>query len=900
MDTFELFALLVLTCLIGAGAAGMVVYGYLRRRAVELPEPPTPPASLLEQTRELAREKLQLELDIETHKRIEEELRRSEEKYRALIENANDLIVIAQDGVIRYANPKAELVFGWHTEELSALPFTEIVAPEDRELVVERYYRRHLGEPVPERYNFRAVTREGRTLWVEINSVLIGWEGRPATLCFLRDVTDHIEAEANLRAAREAAETANRAKSRFLANMSHEIRTPMNAIIGLTELTLSMSLAAEQRRYLAGVLESADFLLSLLNTILDLSKIEAGKLDLDPVQFSLREELGDTIKTLSLRAAEKGLELLCHVRPDVPDRLIGDSGRLRQIVLNLAGNAIKFTPAGEVLVTVDPLSTADGEVLLRFSFRDTGIGIPAEKQQAIFEPFEQADDSTTREFGGTGLGLAISSQLVDMMGGDLRVDSQPGAGTVFTFTAKFRPVPSTEPEPSLPADLRGQLVLVVEDHEPTRDALCELLTAWGLQATTVNDASAALASLPPQSTEAAAHQPDADTAPAYFLLDDTLPDSDGATLAGELRARLPQAAIVLLIRPGDPERELLLRETQPGVTLVAKPVMASDLLEALMVARGGGQVGPADMTDKPHEFGRAASPLRILLAEDNPINRRVAVHLLTTRGHRVSCAGDGREALRQIREDEFDLVLMDLQMPVLGGEEATVQLRAAEQGTTKHLPVIAMTAHALKGDRERCLAAGMDDYIAKPIRARQLFEVVERYGPARAPSGEIAPQPTDTAATTVASNAATEQVVASSAPPPAAAAGNSATNAANGAVDDDASTTAFDLTAALAAVGGDRGLLKEIVALFRADAPGWLAELADSIAAGDAGRLRRIAHTLKNSAGYFGAGPTYQLALALEERGRKSDLAGAEAIRAQLVDEVARLEPALAAFEQQG
>ena len=887
MNTFELFALLVLTCLIGAGAAGLVVYGYLRRRAVEVLQPPPPPASLLEQTRELAREKLQLELDIETHKRIEEELRRSEEKYRALIENANDLIVIAQDGAIRYANPKAELVFGWRTDELAELPFTEIVAPEDRELVVERYYRRHLGESVPERYNFRAVTREGRTLWVEINSVLIGWEGRPATLCFLRDVTESIETEAQLRAAREAAEAASRAKSRFLANMSHEIRTPMNAIIGLTELALSLPLAAEQRRYLSGVLESADFLLSLLNTILDLSKIEAGKLDVIPNEFSLREELGDTIKTVSLRAAEKGLELVCHVRPGVPDRLIGDSGRLRQIVLNLAGNAIKFTPAGEVLVSVEPVSTAGNEVVLQFSVRDTGIGIPAEKHQAIFEAFEQADDSTTRQFGGTGLGLAISSQLVEMMGGEIWVESQPGAGTVFAFTARFQQAASGEPAPRVPADLQGASVLLVEDHGPTRDALCELLTAWGLCPTAASDASQALALVRTSidGDTASSGGTSSNSMPAFVLIDDTLPDGDGVTLATEVRDCAPQAAIVLLLRPGDPEREMLLRETQPEVTLIAKPVMPSDLLEALLVARGGGAAGAHEAAAGPYDFGHAATPLRILLAEDNPINRRVAVHLLGGRGHQVTCAGDGHEALRLIEADSFDLVLMDLQMPVLGGEEATAQIRVAEQGTRRHLPVVAMTAHALKGDRERCLAAGMDDYIAKPIRARQLFEVVERYAPGGAATVE---EP-------AASSDATE-------PMPSGGTINEPAVPLPNALDlepEGNNSPAFDVVAALAAVGGDCGLLKEIVALFRADAPGWLGELADALAAGDTARLRRIAHTLKNSAGYFGAGSTYALALELEERGRNNDLAGAESIRERLVAEVARLDPALEQFERE-
>jgi CheY-like chemotaxis protein/HPt (histidine-containing phosphotransfer) domain-containing protein len=537
-------------------------------------------------------------------------------------------------------------------------------------------------------------------------------------------------------------------------------------------------------------------------------------------------------------------------------------------------------------VSVEPVSTAGNEVVLRFSVRDTGIGIPAEKHEAIFEAFEQADDSTTRQFGGTGLGLAISSQLVEMMGGEIWVESQPGAGTVFSFTARFQQGASSESSPSVPDDLQGASVLLVEDHAPTRDALCELLTAWGLCPTAASDANEALALVRPaiEGDSTALQASGSRSVPQFVLIDDTLPDGDGVTLSAKVRDHAPQAAIVLLLRPGDPEREMLLRETQPGVTLIAKPVMASDLLEALLVARGGGAAGAHEAAAGPYDFGRAATPLRILLAEDNPINRRVAVHLLGGRGHQVTCAGDGHEALRLLEADSFDLVLMDLQMPVLGGEEATAQIRVAEQGTRRHLPIVAMTAHALKGDRERCLAAGMDDYIAKPIRARQLFEVVERYAPGGAATvEELAASPSATIAMPSGPKIVEPIVPLPSAPKIDPSGGDS---------------LAFDVTAALAAVGGDRGLLKEIVALFRTGAPGWLGELADALAERDAARVRRIAHTLKNSAGYFGAGSTYALALELEERGRNNDLAGAESIRERLVVEVARLAPALERFEQ--
>ena len=756
----------------------------------------------------------------------------------AMISGGLDSVIVSDHhGRILEVNDAAEAMFGFKSQDVLGKSMADVIVPDDLvDAHVAGMHRYHLtGEKkmLGKRTALRARRADGTEFPIELSVSRIGDFDPPRFLGFIRDTTrDEIQHDA-IENARQVAESANRAKSQFLAAMSHEIRTPMNGIIGMTELTLDTALTGQQREYLQMVQRSASTLLSTINAILDFSKIEAGKMELEQIDFTLWETVTGTLKPLALLSRKKGIELLYEEGVDVPERLRGDPVRLRQALTNLVGNAVKFTESGCVRVSVDVATSDDDGIRLRFAVQDTGIGIREDKLDRIFGAFDQVDGTMSRRFGGTGLGLAITSGIVDLLGGTVEVDSEAGRGSTFSFEADFA-LPGEHKRPFAPRerDLSGIRVLVVDDYEPNLRIMEDFAECLGMVAVVASSGTEALTAL------RLAHQRGEPFQVA--LLDCHMPEMTGFELAEEIRGDLRFRDIMLIActaagEPGDG-----LRCEELGIqSYLLRPLAPAELRDAILMTLEKGE-GPGLITR--HILRETRQTLNVLLVEDNRVNQSLALHMLKKFGHTTDVAMNGTEAVEAAKSKRYDVILMDIQMPEMDGTEATRLIRTFEATQGRHTPVVAMTAYAMVGDREKFIAAGMDDYISKPISRERLREVLRG----------ITPNPASSE-----SESLPESLV--------------------------------DMALLEEQIEGDTELLRTLVSVFEEDQERLLHDLDAALSSGDAEGAETAAHTLKGALGVLGAQPVCELASQMEVAARENRLDDCRAAHARLRDSVLSL-----------
>ena len=778
---------------------------------------------------------------INQRKMAEGRLRRSEERYRRIVETTPDgYYEVDINGNYSYFNDAMCDLLGYSRVEMTGMNHRAYLDDANSEKLLNAINQVYRTSESIKALDFTFKRRDGSLRYAESSITLItDDQGEPIGFGgFLHDVTERRQGEA-LAQAKMAAETANREKSRFLANMSHEIRTPLNSIIGLIELMLETDLRPDQREDLDVVISSAYALLSLINNLLDYSKIEADKFELENTPFDLREFMRDSIRMMGMRTQTKGLELAYRVAADVPDRLVGDPGRLRQILLNLIENAVKFTEEGEVVVNVTAHQISRNRADVRFSVEDTGIGIPRDKQKDVFSAFKQVDAKTTSQYGGTGLGLAVSSQLVMLMGGELTVSSEMGRGSRFEFVATFKRMREDpfKAEKTATDDLKDIRVLVVDDNATTRRLTKEMLDSWLLEAHFASNAE--------QARQILSEDRNLD----LVLIDSDMPGSDGFSLARWIRdQQLKDLRVVMMLTFPQLKRKAEFEEL--GVKAgVIKPLNPPELHNVLLVALDKKKM---DKDIARTQKGPAAKPraprrsLKILVAEDTPFNQTFILRLLEKNGHQPILVENGQQALESFNPDTFDVVLMDVQMPEMDGFEATREIRKLEDGSGSHghMPIIAMTAYATEGDRERCLEAGMDDYVSKPISASKLFQAIDALVPVE-PDTQASPSDS-----------------------PAA---------------DGHKSVSLNAEGLMRSFENDQHLFQELVEIFLNDSPQMLSALRDSLNSNDADTFKRTAHSLKGMLRNFQAESAAETAFELEQIGDRGKLDGA----GQIVDSLA-------------